>query len=473
MSQPLYQRLAENLQQQIAQGILSPGDKLPSVRRFSEEQQISHGTVISCYNLLEKMNLIEARPQSGYYVTEPTPTLVNQPKAIATPCNPVEVTLGNLALQVMTLTDSKNKIPMGAAYPSKEFPMCKQLWREMARQARLQGQQDITAPQGYSVPPGEAELIRQLARQYGPLSLDINQESLVITNGCQEALSLSLQATTSLGDIIAVESPLFYGTLQLIEALGLKVIEIPAIAEQGLSLEALKLALQQWPVKAVLTTANIGNPLGYLMPDSKKQELLSILKQYDLPLIEDDVFGDLTYGPGRPLPIKAFDTEGRVLWCSSISKSIDPGIRVGWVSAGRYNEQIRYLKYVSTMASPGITQLTVSTLLQGSSYPRHLRLIKQTYQRRRDQMIHWVQRYLPEATRMTFPQGGFLLWLELPDDTADSLLLHQQALQHKISIAPGILFSATKNYRHCIRLNYGCAGSGEYGQAVKQLASLL
>ncbi|MCV6612090.1 MAG: PLP-dependent aminotransferase family protein [Amphritea sp.] len=469
---PRYQQLADMLRQQIDQGILSPGDKLPSVRRFSQTQKVSPGTVLSCYNQLEQLQLIEARPQSGYYVRQPPPTRVKQPDQAVQACDPVEVTMGDLALQVVTATDTATNLPMGPAYPSNEFGLTHQLWRNVARQGRLLAREQAVAPLGYSVPPGEPELIRQLARQYGPLCMAINPEHLLVTNGCQEALSLSLQAVSSSGDIIAVESPVFYGTLQLIESLGLKIVEIPANPDQGISLEALQLALRQWPVKAVLTSANIGNPLGYLMPDEHKQRLLKLLQEYDLPLIEDDVFGDLAYDNTRPLPIKAFDTDDRVLWCSSVSKTVDPGIRIGWLSAGRYHEKVNYLKYVSTMASPAATQQAVAELLTGNSYNRHLRQVRQTYQRRRDQIIAQLQRYLPDECRMTFPKGGFLIWLELPRGI-DSLRLHQLALKHQISIAPGILFSATDTYRRCIRLNYACFEEAAFSRGIQQLAELI
>ena len=475
MTQPIYQKLANNLQQQINQGNLSPGDKLPSVRRLSSEHKVSPGTVLNCYSLLEQMELIEARPQSGYYVLQPKPDLMRHPSVMKPVSNPVNVTMGDLALQVITATDNPTGTPMGPAYPSNEFSLSRQLWKEFGRQTRqhASAQTPHASPLGYSVPPGDTELIRQLARHYGPLSLDINPESIVITNGCQEALNLSLQAVTKPGDIVAVESPVFYGTLQLMEALGLKVIEIPATPEQGISLEALKMALQQWPIKAIFLSANIGNPLGYLMPDSHKEALVQLLQQYDLPLIEDDVFGDLAYTQGRPLPVKAFDKDGRVLWCSSISKTIDPAIRIGWLSAGRYHDRVRYLKYVSTMASPTIPQRATAKILQGSGYYRHLRIIRDSYRKRRDQMISWTQRYMPEATRMTFPQGGFLLWLELPEGCCNSLEIYHRALEQQISIAPGILFSASNNYHRCIRLNYACADNEDYGQAIRTLSGLL
>lgn len=469
---PRYQQLAELLIQQINQNILCPGDKLPSVRSFSRSQKVSPGTVLNCYNQLEQMQLIEARPQSGYYVRQPEPETVRQPDSASQCTDPLDVTMGDLALQVVTATNSPVNIPMGPAYPSNEFRITRDLWRSVARQSRTLSREQPIAPLGYSVPPGEPALLRQLARQYGPLCTAINPDQLVITNGCQEALCLSLQAVCCSGDIIAVESPVFYGTLQLIESLGLKIVEIPANPEQGISLEALRLALQQWPVKAVLTSANIGNPLGYLMPDDNKQRLLQLLQQYDLPLIEDDVFGDLAYQHSRPLPIKAFDTDGRVLWCSSVSKTIDPGVRIGWLSAGRYHERVNYLKYVSTMASPAATQNAVAELLAGNTYNRHLRQIRQVYQRRRDQLINQLQRYLPTRCRMTQPRGGFLIWLELPEQI-DSLTLHQQALRHQISIAPGILFSATDNYRHCIRLNYACYDETSFCRAIERLGQWL
>ncbi len=469
---PLYRRLATTVQQQIEQGILAPGDKLLSVRRLSEQQQVSVGTVLSCYSLLEQQALIESRPQSGYYVSQPRAPQVEQPATVTISNTPVDVTMGDLALAVVRATDNPTTLPMGPAYPSNEFSICSQLWRQIAKYARTHIKTPGPQPSGYSVPPGEPELLKQLARHYGPLGHGVTPDTLVITNGCQEALLLCLQAVTEKGDIVAVESPIFYGTLQAIEALGLRVIEITASATTGISLEALELALEQWPIKAVLLSANIGNPLGFLMPDTHKQQLLQLLQRYDLPLIEDDVFADLSYSNSRPLPIKAFDRDGRVLWCSSVSKTIDASIRIGWVAPGRYYQRILYLKYVTTMASPTGMQQALASLLANNSYERHLRQTRLAYQKRRDQMIHWVQHHFPAEVRLTCPAGGFLLWLELAPEV-DSLQLHQRALQYGISIAPGILFSASDKFRHCLRLNYACAADDRFEQAIKTLASLI
>jgi DNA-binding transcriptional MocR family regulator len=295
---------------------------------------------------------------------------------------------------------------------------------------------------------------------------------IVITNGCQEALTLALRAVTTPGDVVAIESPTFYGLLQVIDSLGLKALEIPTHPRDGISLQALQLALEQWPVKACILVPNYSNPLGYCMPDEHKQQLVGMLNEYKIPLIEDDVYGDLGFSPRRPSTCKAYDRNGYNFYCSSFSKTLSPGLRIGWIAPGRYQEKIEYLKYVTNLASPTIPQLALAQLLRSGAYERHLRKVRRDYAFAVTRMIEAVERHFPEGTKVTQPQGGFVIWIELAKGV-NSLELAHRLLTESISIAPGPIFSASQKYRNFIRLSCACEWSSRIERSLASIARLL
>ncbi len=265
-------------------------------------------------------------------------------------------------------------------------------------------------------------------------------------------MTLCLRAVAKSGDIIALESPTFYGLLQVVESLGLKALEIPTHPQHGISLDALKLAIEQWPVKACAIVGNFNNPMGYCMPEGDKQALVKLLDRHHIPLIEDDVYGDLVFDHHRPAAAKSFDAGDNVLYCSSFSKTLSPGLRVGWVVPGKYQEQIEYLKYITSLATPTLPQLAISDFLQRGGYDRYLRQVRGQYARQVARITRAVSQHFPEGTRVTQPVGGFVIWVELPEGT-DAMAIFHQALAKGISIAPGPIFSASQKYANFIRIN--------------------
>jgi DNA-binding transcriptional MocR family regulator len=257
--------------------------------------------------------------------------------------------------------------------------------------------------------------------------------------------------------------------MQAIKAHGLKALEIPTHPETGISIEALELALEQWPIKAIQITPTCNNPLGYTMPVEHKKRLLELTAKKDIPIIEDDIYGDLSYVAPRPPSIKSFDTEGRVLLCSSFSKTLAPGLRVGWVAPGRYVNQVLHMKYVVTASTSTLPQMGIAEFIAQGGYERHLRKMRIQYEKSRDVMISWIEKYFPEQTRISYPQGGFLLWVELPFDL-DTVELNSRTMQRGVSLAPGVLFSATGKYRNCMRLNFTEQPSAKNENAVKTIA---
>jgi len=323
----------------------------------------------------------------------------------------------------------------------------------------------------YVLPPGNEELRRQIARKSLDLGCNLAAADVVVTHGCMEALNLCVRAVARPGDTIALESPTYFGLLQILESMGVKALEIPTHPRVGISLEALEFALDRSRIAAVIAMPNAQNPLGFTMTDDNKKRLVELLDKRGVPLIEDDVYGDLYHGDERPPPAKAFDRSGNVMLCSSFTKTVAPGFRLGWVAPGRWYAKVQMLKFINSVGSPELLQLVVAEFLASGGYDRQLRTLRRVF---RDQVSHVsaaVSEHFPSGTRITRPAGGFILWVELPE-SCDSEELFRQAIRNNISLGPGVLFSATGRYRNCIRM--GCAEpwSPRIEQAIVKLGEL-
>ncbi|MDD5365696.1 MAG: PLP-dependent aminotransferase family protein [Gallionellaceae bacterium] len=442
----LYENLATELKDAIRQGTYPPGERVPSVRRLSERNGVSQATVVAAYRLLESHGWLEARPQSGFFARHPesAPPPARTTEANAGPC---AVNVTELAVRLSRNTQRKDLVSFGAAVPHPDFLPLKDLRTSLNR--CLRGVDDVGSR--YSFPPGEEALRLRIARRAADSGCQFGPDDIVITDGCQEALNLALRAVARPGDIVAIETPAFFGTLQAIESLGMQALEIPSDPDTGLSLEALTLAIDRWPVKAVVTVSSFSNPTGSLMPDGHKARLVKMLAARTIPLIEDDIYGDLGHGRERPRAAKAYDRDGNVLLCSSFSKSIAPGYRVGWIIPGRWRKQVEHLKYVGTMANATLPQLAIADYLADSRYERHLVRVRRVYADNLARMQSAISRYFPAGTRTSRPTGGFVLWVELPEGR-DTMALYEQALAAGISFTPGRLFSPQDKYGNCLRL---------------------
>ena len=468
----LYQKVADHISDQIRTGLLQTGEKVPSVRQCSAEMGLSISTVIRGYELLQDQMMIEPRPQSGFYVRaqfERSP-----PPEISKPdLKPSEVNLNALAVRLLQTTQDKNVIQLGTAPPQTNVPSVKLINRIMTKVIKDDALSGEIAD--YDPPPGNKNLRRQIARRMINAGVNIRPDDIVITTGCQEAMTLCLRAVTKFGDTVVVESPSYFGTLKAIESLGLKALEIPTDAENGMSLSALKLAVHEWKVSACILTPNFSNPLGYCMSDEDKLELRTILKQANIPIIEDDIYAELGYRAQRPKAIKAFDETGansNVLLCSSLSKSLSPGLRIGWAIPGRWLDQVTQLKVSNSMAGATLPALTAARYLEQGIFDRHLRQMRRYYKDQRDFFLQLTTKHFPKDIRFTHPEGGYVIWIELTQGI-DSMELFERAQKENISIAPGPLFSVSGQYKNFIRINYGKASKEQLEKAVMILGRLI
>lgn len=401
----LYEQLAQSIIEHIEQGYYLEGGKLPSIRNLSQSHEVSISTAQEEYRLLEDAGWAESRAKSGYYVLKPHTSNLRLPKVTRPAQKPVEIAQWVDVLNLVNANNESNIIQLGRGSPDLSAPTLTPLIRiqsELNRQSPLN-------TLAYGNLKGHSELRKQIVRLMVDSGCRLHQDGVITSAGCQEALSC-LRAVTQPGDVVVVDSPSFYGSMQAFKAQGLKVLEIPTHPETGMSLEALELALEQWPVKVIQLTPTCNSPLGYTIPVESKQRLLELATQYDIPIIEDDIYGDLAYQLPRPPSKKSFDVDGRVLSCSSFSKSLAPGFRVGCAAPGRYLNQVLHFKYVVTASTSTLPQLSIAEFIAQGGYERYIRKMRKQYQQSRDVMTGWVDRYLPEKRRISHPQGGFVLW---------------------------------------------------------------
>ena len=462
-----YESIARTLRTQIERGVLRPGDRVPSLRDTHEQSGASLGTIMHAYARLEDFGLIEARSRSGYYVrARPSPPAA-EPAMSSPPKVSTEVNVASLVFDVLEAIKQPEIVPLGSAFPSPEhFP------NEKLNRAAVDAARRLSVWSSVrDLPPGNSELRRLIALRYAESGVEIAPEDIVITCGAMEAINLSLNAIAKPGDIIAIESPTFYSTLLSIERMGMRVVEIATSPRDGIDLHSLQNALDTLDVTACIVMSNFQNPLGALMPDEKKRELVSLLAKTNTPLIEDDVYAELYFGKTKPRPAKSFDRSGLVLHCGSFAKSLAPGSRIGWVIPGRFKTEIERLKFITTISTSSLPQAALAEYLKHGGYERHLRGFRQRLSEALAAMTQAVTMHFPAGCRLTQPQGGYVLWVEMPK-SIDALRLHRLALAEGISIVPGPLFSAKRKYKNFIRLNYGHFDPKSTVNAIRTLGRL-
>jgi DNA-binding transcriptional MocR family regulator len=463
----LYEDLANHVTALIREGTLRAGERVPSVRQIVRERRVSPATAMRAYELLEARGLIETRPRSGYYVSEPSER-APAPRRARASARTTRVEVSELVFQILDAVRDRDVVPLGSAFPSPAlFP-----WPKLARYLGSGARHMDPWSTVESLPPGSADLRRQIARRYLKFGTNVSADEIVITNGALEALNLALQVLTRPGDAVAVEAPAFYACLQAIEALGLKAVEIPTHPREGVDLAALARAIDKHGVRVCWLMTTFQNPLGATLPEAKKRELAALLEKHDLPLIEDDVYAELYFTAERPRPTKAFDTKGRVLHCSSFSKCLAPGYRLGWVAAGRFATAVQRRKITSSLSTSIPVQDGIALLLRQDGYDAHLAKLRRTLAVQQGALLAALKRHFPAGYRVTQPEGGYFVWVELPRGV-DALEVHRLALDRGISVAPGPIFSPRREFRNCLRLYYGHPWTPDFERAIAPLAALL
>ncbi len=462
----LYLQVIDLISEQIENGTLRPGDRLPSLRRLSSKLDVSIPTVRQAYLELERQGRLEARPKSGYFVHAKRLNPLVSIKC--RDCSPQEVRCQNLIDRVYASIHRPGLLPLGIANPSMASPATKTLHRAMKRiMARAEARS-----LGYAPFYGEPGLCRQIAYRYLNQGGSVDPNEVLITNGGQEALALALQSVAQPGDVIAVESPTYYGILELIESLGMLALEIETCPLEGVMLSRLTKALKTHHITACLFSSSISNPLGYLSDDPYRQELVNLLESHDVPLIEDDVYGELYFDGPRPKPAQFFSRQGMVLTVGSFSKTVAPGYRIGWLLPGRYTDQARKLKRALSCSSGLLQQLTLAEFMAAHDYDRHLNRLRPILKQNAERMVACVEQHFPPETGVSRPRGGGVLWLEMPE-SVDSESLFDAAMEQCISIVPGDIFSAGPRYGNFIRVSFGHPWSEAIENGIAALGRLV
>lgn len=465
MKEVLYQKIAAILAEQIRSGTLAAGNKMPSVRTLYKEYGVSKNTAIQAYLELEARGMILSRPRSGYFVSY-RPNRLPVPNSSSTSSSPVNETPEELISKIYNVRNDKSITRFSLGVPENELLPIARLNKELVAAMRsLPG-----SGTEYDEIQGSVRLRRDIARLTYSWSGDLTENDIVTTSGAMNAISLSLIAITRKGDTIAVESPVYFGILHLAQSLGLKVLELPSHPLTGIELPALKKVLPK--ISACILVSNFNNPTGSTIPDDSKKELVQMLALHGIPLIEDDLYGDIYFGKNRPKPCKAWDEEGLVLWCGSTNKTLAPGYRVGWMAPGKFRNNIIHQKLMHTISTTTITQNAVANFLEKGRYEHHLRNMRNTLHGNSIKFSNAIANHFPEGTKISRPEGGFMLWVEL-DKKINAVDVYERAIRQKISIAPGGLFSLQNKFHNCMRLSYGQLWSDELEGKLELLGRIL
>lgn len=463
----IYQELASKLQTLIDNRVYPVGSALPGVRRLSTQHQVSVSTAVRAVRELELRGVLEARDRSGFYVKQPLAQR-DPPLARAMGRNPRLVTGQERVLRLVQSVSDRSIVNFGAAVPDTDYLpgiAIEKAFHKVLRESRHRCL-------GYEFPPGAPELRLEIAKRLAGLQCQIGPDDVLITNGCQDSLGIALKLLTNPGDTVAIESPTYYGLLQIIESLQLKVVEIPTDSVDGISIGALGKALDKWKVAACVVVSNFSNPLGACLSDKRKQALLELLNRHKVPLIEDDIYGDLPFTGDRPKPILSWDTKGQVYYCGASSKVLSAGLRVGWLVANDQHKRAEFLQYTQTVAVATPSQLALAEFLSSTHYDRFLSSVRPKYASSVARMTERVYQLFPDDIRVSRPAGGFVLWVELPGNVNTTELL-EEALEKGVSFAPGALFSNTGKFQNCLRLNCAVRWDARTERALAALAKLL
>ena len=464
----LYEKLAADFAAKIKGGELRAGERLPSLRSLHKKLGLSMATVYQAYMNLEASGLIESRPKSGFYVKAARLLSVSAPRHAKKAVKPGPVKLSAITAEVVRASRNPDLVKLGASTLSAELLPHKHLGRML--KGISPGRMKTLL--NYAEPEGNPRLRRQIAGRMVGILPGCGVEAILVTNGCMEAVSLALRITVKPGEVVALESPTHFGFLQLAREMGCKVAPVPTDPRLGMDLGALESILAKYPVKAVLTIPNFHNPLGALMPDERKQKLVELCTRREVPLIEDDIYGEMHFGPKRPLPLKSFDKRGLVVYCASFSKVLAPGFRVGWcVADQRFAPALQRLKTAFAMSSPSLQQEVVAAFMEQGGYERYLRRLRTAVKLQVERTAVGVRNHFPEGTRFSVPSGGNMLWTELPRGV-DGVQLYYQALERGVSIVPGRAFAAADGFKNFIRISCTSPYSDRVDQGLAVLGEI-
>jgi len=466
----LYENLALELENQIRSGSLRYGERLPSIRAQSDAHGLSPGTVVEAYAWLEERGLIEPRPRSGYFVTAPrvdTPTPESDVESVYLP--PEDPSPEELIHALRQAIYDPKILPLGIATPAAEFFPNAQVDRILKKVLR----EEPTTLSDYIYPPGTIAFRRAISSRYRKLHVESEWKDAISTSGATESIGLALRAVANPGDVVLLESPTYFGIIQLVRTMGYGIYEAPLHPTNGLDPEELLRAKRKIGsrLKAAVLVPNHSNPLGLAMSDDRKKELVLAAQKTGITLIEDEVYADLSFADRRPKPLKAFDPDDSVILCGSFSKTISPSVRAGYLLNSRHHEALFAQKSTVSSGVSTLAEETLALFLKDGFYERHLARVTREYQRLLGLYTSTIIQSFPDGTRVSRPAGGYVLWVQLPGEI-DSRLLQRRALEKRINIASGVLFSPQGAFQSCIRMNFAFPFTPQIERGIRTLGAL-
>ncbi|MBV8327147.1 PLP-dependent aminotransferase family protein [Chryseobacterium sp.] len=462
----LYLKIANSVTEQIKSETLQFGDRLPSLRSAQKLYNVSLNTVKQAYMELESRSLVESRPKYGYYVSQTSQRKLELPSVAKMKVSEEKKSPEDLIGKVFGSIAGTDMTQFALGIPGKSLLPVAKMKKCMIDVIKRKSDSGTN----YEPVQGSVGLRREIAKWSIVMEGKITEDDLVITSGAMNGVYNCLMAVTRPGDYVAVESPVYFGILQAIQLLGLKAVEIPTHPITGVDLDALKKIMPK--LSACCFVVNYNNPLGFQMPDENKKELVRMLTEYNVPLVEDDVYGNIYFGAGRPKPCKFYDEAGIVMWVGSVSKTLAPGYRVGWVAPGKFKEKIIRQKLVQTVSSPSLFSDVIADFLEHGRYDHHLRMFRKKLYANYLQIQKSVTQYFPDNTKVSEPKGGFMLWLEL-DKRICTEDLYDEAVNQKVNFAPGRMFSQYNQYQNCMRLNYALEWTDRVESDLEKLGKMI
>ena len=464
-----YRQVEARILEMVESGALTPGDRVPSLRRMSRSMGMGLSTVSHAYLELEAKGVLEARPRSGFYLRQgPAPVPSPRPAPSSAPHPPRAVQRAKLISTVLESLGNPHLTPLGVVCPDQALLPVKALGRILGRVFREQGKRAV----GYSPVQGHPGLRLQIARRMAEVGAPVSPDELLVTSGALEGLFISLRCLTRPGDNVVVAAPTYYCFLQLLETLGLRAVEVASHPERGVDPEDVAHAVDAFGASAVILNPNYNNPDGSLTPEAAKDEIVELLARRGVPLVEDDVSGDLHFDAARPSTLKERDRHGLVLHVSSFSKTVAPGFRVGWLAPGRFLDKALEMKATSNVSVTTPVQLALEAYMAEGHFQRHLRRLRTDIASQMESLRHHLGRSFPDGTRITRPRGGLMLWVEMPGG-ADGVDLFYRAREAGISVVPGAVFSTRERFDNYLRISCGSPVDAEMVAAVERLGGML
>lgn len=467
MKEPIYISFANKIAKMIEDRIYKSGDKLPSIRSLHKKKELSIGTILQSFNYLIDKGLVVSKEKSGYFVNDNLGKNLALPKALPVSLVQSSVKVDGLIQKLPADNKNKNFVSFANAFPDNRLLPFNSIKRAIQQTSR-----DITGSYlTLEDRKGNKKLRTEIAKRSLIWKATTHFEEIIITNGTTEAIMCSLKAITQPGDTVLVQNPCFHGVLQILECLELKIATVPSHPEEGISIEDVKEICGKVSVKACVFVSNFNNPDGASINTETKKELAAFASTFQIPIIEDDIYGELFLTGKRPDTIKTYDKDGWVLYCSSFTKTLMPGFRIGWCAAGRFIEQVARIKSMQNHSCSTFDQLVILQLLNSGIFERHLQKFRLELHKNLNQTIDFIEHYFPDGTKITRPKGGVMIWIELPEyiNATDFL---DTAFEQDISYAPGEIFSSKGDYQNYIRISYCSLWEQKTEKALMKLGKL-